>query len=89
MMKKHEERSNYEVKELALEAVKAEIEWAQNEFNIFQKVNGHERALAVLLVRLGYSPHNAFAHSKLVPLADDPREYSESHFPHQTPALDK
>ena len=88
-MKKAEGRSNWDVEQLALKAIEEHVFGFRHVHNVFETAEGCERALTALFVRLGYSPHNAFAHGKLVPLADDPGSYPVPCYPHQTPVLDK
>ena len=88
-MKKTEVRSDWQIEDLAVKAIKEEPCGVRGAQSIFKIAGGHENALRALLVRLGYSPHNAFAHGKLVPLADDPDMFGEKCYPHQTPVLDK
>lgn len=55
--------------------------------NLKDRVWRQEEALGVLLRRLGYSPHNAFDHFSLVPLAHDPHASAYPDDPGQ-PVLD-
>jgi len=87
-MKKHEHRSDFEVKQLAITAIREDYHKFWDGMNVFDQTAGQERALEALLLRLGYSPHNAFAHGRLIPLADDPRQPLLQPHPKQ-PVLDK
>ena len=56
--------------------------------NLKDRTWRQEEALGVLLRRLGYSPHNAFDHFSLVPLAHDPHASAYPDDPEQ-PVLDR
>ena len=81
--------SDDRIRQLASEAIKGNsgVFWSTPDLYNATEQNG--LAIRALLLRLGYSPHNAMVHGKLVPLTSEPGEYPPERYPYQTPVLDK